>query len=149
MGGGETFTFKGDDDVWVFINDKLVIDMGGVHNPMVGSVEVDDLNLTKGSQGKLSFFFAERRCCGSNFRLETTIRPLHASCTVWGDPHIDVFDNGLFGRPKVDPVSIYTSGEYWLVKSDKVQIQGRYGTTVFTTEGQSALLALAVGGPFL
>ena len=45
---GLSFTFRGDDDVWVYMNGKLVIDLGGVHNPMVGTYEIDNLNLTEG-----------------------------------------------------------------------------------------------------
>ena len=39
--GGETFDFEGDDDVWVFINGILVIDLGGVHGPESDSVSLD------------------------------------------------------------------------------------------------------------
>ena len=38
----------------------------------------------RGEAVDLRFFFAERRCCGSNFRMETTIVPVTGTCTIWG-----------------------------------------------------------------
>ncbi len=73
---GQTFSFRGDDDLWVFINDQLVIDLGGVHGPESGSVSLDSLGLTAGNTYDLDLFFAERRTTGSNFRIETTIESL-------------------------------------------------------------------------
>jgi len=71
--GGETFTFKGDDDVWVFINDQLVIDLGGRHSQETGTIQTDTLGLTPGQVYNLAVFHAERHTTESNFQFQTTL----------------------------------------------------------------------------
>jgi fibro-slime domain-containing protein len=66
--------FTGDDDVWVFINGKLAVDLGGWHPPKDGSVTISSAtaatyNLVNGRVYEIVVFQAERKTTASSYRL--------------------------------------------------------------------------------
>lgn len=97
--GGETFNFSGDDDVWVYINGKRVIDLGGVHSSQTQNVNLDSLGLTAGQTYDLDFFFAERHTTQSNFTITTNIA-LQPAPNPDGDDDNDGITNILEGSDK-------------------------------------------------
>ena len=76
--GGEVFTFIGDDDLWLFINGELAIDLGGVHPELSATVDLDDqaaaLGIAIGGTYAMDIFHAERHTTDSNFRIDTSIQ---------------------------------------------------------------------------
>ena len=70
-----TLDFTGDDDVWLFINRKLAVDLGGIHTPVQGSVTFGGagrpamFGLTNGQVYEVAVFQAERQTSGSSYRL--------------------------------------------------------------------------------
>src|SRR6185503_21330878 len=75
--GGEKFDFRGDDDVWVFVNRKLALDLGGPHPPVAGSIDFDAqataLGISRGGTYSMDVFHAERAVFDSNFRIVTSV----------------------------------------------------------------------------
>lgn len=84
--GGEVFTFRGDDDLWLYINGVLAIDIGGVHPVIERSINLDEaaayLGIEPGNTYTFDLFFAERHTSQSNFHFETNI---NLECTDAGD----------------------------------------------------------------
>ncbi len=99
--GNEKFDFAGDDDVWVFINKKLAMDLGGVHSTAPGSITLSTmqnyLRISPGNVYSFDFFSAERHTTGSDIKITTTIQ--------LGNP-----GTGKSGVFFVDP-GVYTIGE--------------------------------------
>jgi fibro-slime domain-containing protein len=72
--GGETLSFYGDDDVWVFVNGKLAVDLGGVHQQQSGSITINAGNqanygMVPNSVYEIAVFQAERHPIASNYQL--------------------------------------------------------------------------------
>jgi len=92
---GQVFRFRGDDDVWFFIDGHLVVDLGGVHGPQRDSVLLDQIGwkyakrtvggvtvtdtlrdstrspLIDGRTYNFDFFFCERQTGGSSMLIQT------------------------------------------------------------------------------
>lgn len=77
---------------------------------------------------------------GLSSETTTTTPGFDRTCLIYGDPHAMTFDGSH--------QDYYSSGEYWLVKSDTVWIQGKYEPTPMTN-GLAVTKMIAVGGPFL
>jgi len=75
--GKEIFSFSGDDDLWVFVNNKLAIDLGGLHPAQSATLDVDamaaQLGIVKGKEYSLDLFQAERHSTGSNFKVQSSL----------------------------------------------------------------------------
>jgi fibro-slime domain-containing protein len=57
---GGTLQVRGDDDLYVFIDGKLVIDLGGTHAAEAAAIKLDELGLRVGHDYTLDLFYAER-----------------------------------------------------------------------------------------
>ena len=71
------FSFRGDDDIWVFINNKLAVDLGGTHLAAPGYVDLDKfMEADKpivGDTYPIDIYFCDRRTTMSNVHIKTNM----------------------------------------------------------------------------
>ena len=70
---GATLQVRADDDLYLFIDDKLAIDLGGTHSAIVRDLDLDTLSLTAGRAYRLDLFYAERRGATGDLLLKTSL----------------------------------------------------------------------------
>ena len=109
------FRFSGDDDVWVFVDDTLVLDLGGIHGARGGSVnfstgkvltetskdsyaETDLPDAIGSGNHKLTIYYLERGSSQSNCSIYFNIAPKYALSIVKKDAEDEaVLQDARFG----------------------------------------------------
>lgn len=88
---GQFIRFKGDDDTWIFIDGKLVMDHGGIAGSREYFVKFDRLGLTHGQTYDMRFFHADRKQPQSQFHLWTNVpfRPVTGQAQINVSPVSD------------------------------------------------------------
>jgi fibro-slime domain-containing protein len=70
---GQFQEFQGGDGAWMFINNQLAMDLGGMGSSVSQFVNFDRLGLVNGNSYRLDFFYSQRQTSNGVFRLRTNV----------------------------------------------------------------------------
>ena len=128
--GDEIFEITADDDTWVFVGNQLVLDMGGVHEAMTGTLTIrangeigaaingeelaySGIQLEEGAGSVIRIFHANRDGAESTFKI--TFKNMYLNIF---NTSIASNDNGVIAYNESDPTYVAPLGESKVVSPD-------------------------------
>lgn len=150
------FQFTGDDDVYMYINGVLALDLGGAHGRNSKTVNLNDLDATKyglkeGQVATFTFFYMERCSDASTFGIETNMELVQRAINV----EKKAYDTS-YGAEYADGASISTTTDnpttvaYDLILTNKGNTDmHQISFTDQDTQGGTAAFGYDVTNPYV
>lgn len=157
------FYFSGDDDVYLYINGRLAVDLGGAHGVCYKEINLSELGeeygLVEGQPATFTFFYMERCSDNSNFSMRTNIDLTVPSMTVEKNAYTENGDKLIDSGTAVPSYSdviydfvVRNTGNADLTNIVLKDDDGSFGNTVYfgggTNRTGSGNAKLDLSGPF-
>lgn len=158
-GVAQVFNFTGDDDLWVYIDGKLVLDLGGAHKKAVGSIDFSKktVTLSTGTQSvnnvtrntsfefdnqdpskthTLTMFYMERGMIESNLKFGFNFSPVGNQFTT--ENHVDTanVNEGLKSAVAAADTFTYTHKTNGSASANKTYTHSKDGSKSTNSNGQ-------------
>ena len=158
-GVSQVFNFTGDDDLWVFIDDQLVLDLGGDHKKAEGSINFNtkSVSVTTGTKSvdavtrnqnftfdnqdpskthTLTMFYMERGMIESNLKFGFNFSPVGNQFTT--ENHVDTanVNEGLKSAVAAADTFTYTHKTNGSASANKTYTHSKDGSKSTNSNGQ-------------
>lgn len=155
----QVFNFTGDDDLWVYIDGKLVLDLGGAHKKAEGSINFSKKTVTLSTGTKsvnnvtrntsfafdnqdpskthtLTMFYMERGMIESNLKFGFNFSPVGNQFTT--ENHVDTanVNEGLKSAVAAADTFTYTHKTNGSASANKTYTHSKYGSQSTNNNGQ-------------